>query len=362
MKACIETDPCAYQEATLMSVTTVRLGGRPDRPLLLLGAAAGTSVQTLWQEVAADLARDFQVVGWDLPGHGSNTRHAGVHNGGLSTITLRSLTRDLIDAIDRLLDTAPGAPKVPIHYAGHGVSGAVGVLLATERPEQVASLAIVGSCLEASRRALPSDPVGLGVPERLATTRPNAAESLRAASARIGGGAVGAVRRAHDQVDLREELRQLSVPLLAIHGAQDPRCDAATISALVASTPSAHSRVEVLADVSHLPAVEEPEVIARLLRAHIQGDGADAHEAADNAGGELDAVSEALVRLAVLAAQRGSTGHNGARLVLESSRAAARAGASAVAVEQTLRLAWGERDTDGRLSAKISGLLKAAAS
>ena len=55
-----------------MTVTAVRRGGRPDLPLLVLGPSLGTSATALWSAAAQHLARDFQVVAWDLPGHGTN--------------------------------------------------------------------------------------------------------------------------------------------------------------------------------------------------------------------------------------------------------------------------------------------------
>ena len=55
-----------------MTLTAVRLGGRPGLPLLVLGPSLGTSATTLWSAAAERLARDFQVVAWDLPGHGTN--------------------------------------------------------------------------------------------------------------------------------------------------------------------------------------------------------------------------------------------------------------------------------------------------
>ncbi|HVE29811.1 MAG TPA: 3-oxoadipate enol-lactonase, partial [Mycobacteriales bacterium] len=47
------------------------LGGRG--PLLLVGPAIGTSAATLWARCAGELAEHFEVIGWDLPGHGAST-------------------------------------------------------------------------------------------------------------------------------------------------------------------------------------------------------------------------------------------------------------------------------------------------
>jgi pimeloyl-ACP methyl ester carboxylesterase len=39
-------------------------------PLLVLGPSLGTSAASLWSDCAQELADEFDVVGWDLPGHG----------------------------------------------------------------------------------------------------------------------------------------------------------------------------------------------------------------------------------------------------------------------------------------------------
>src|SRR5262245_44113221 len=48
-----------------------RLAGEPGRgDLLVVGPSLGTSVDVLWQAAADLLGERFEVVGWDLPGHG----------------------------------------------------------------------------------------------------------------------------------------------------------------------------------------------------------------------------------------------------------------------------------------------------
>jgi pimeloyl-ACP methyl ester carboxylesterase len=42
----------------------------PDRPLLAVGPALGTTVEALWGRCARELAGTYAVLGWDLPGHG----------------------------------------------------------------------------------------------------------------------------------------------------------------------------------------------------------------------------------------------------------------------------------------------------
>ena len=56
-------------------ITAVRMTGarhRDELPLLVLGPSLGTSASTLWTDCARGLTDVFDVVAWDLPGHGHN--------------------------------------------------------------------------------------------------------------------------------------------------------------------------------------------------------------------------------------------------------------------------------------------------
>ena len=57
------------------AITAARLTGAARRsalPLLVLGPSLGTSATTLWGDCAARLTDAFDVLAWDLPGHGHN--------------------------------------------------------------------------------------------------------------------------------------------------------------------------------------------------------------------------------------------------------------------------------------------------
>ena len=342
-----------------MPVTTIRLGGRPDQPLLLLGPAVGTSVQALWSTAARTLAEHFQVVGWDLPGHGSNSRFARRPDGTWPPVSLGSLTKDLEDALDRLLDSGPGAVPAPLHYAGQGLGGLVGLDLALRRPRQVASLTMIGHCLPDPRGDAPalSPMPHSAIGER----RPDAVEPMRAAAGRIGAEALDAARRAHTTAVLDDRLSLVRAPVLVVVGDEDPH-EAAWAQESLGRAGVVSVHVETLPDVGRVPPAEAPERTAALVRSHALG-GVVPQPPASSEGRRdqaLDAVTEALIRLAVVAGQRDSTGENGVRLVLESARRAARAGAAADAVAETLGLAWGDRDADGRLATKVRRIIEAS--
>ncbi|MFL6134374.1 MAG: 3-oxoadipate enol-lactonase, partial [Nocardioidaceae bacterium] len=91
-----------------MTVTAVRMGGRPDLPLLVLGPSLGTSATTLWSAAAAHLGHDFQVVAWDLPGHGTNRVPLE-----RDRVTIADLAADLLELVDSFVD---GFEPVRFHY------------------------------------------------------------------------------------------------------------------------------------------------------------------------------------------------------------------------------------------------------
>jgi 3-oxoadipate enol-lactonase len=84
-----------------------------DRPLLVVGPSLGTS-SVLWAQTASVLGNDFDVVAWDLPGH-------GVSPAAPETFTVA----DLADAVVELVDSI--APGETFHYAGVSLGGATGL-------------------------------------------------------------------------------------------------------------------------------------------------------------------------------------------------------------------------------------------
>ena len=55
---------------TELSLTRLA-GSAASERLLVAGPSLGTAVALLWQDCALALPGEFEVIGWDLPGHGS---------------------------------------------------------------------------------------------------------------------------------------------------------------------------------------------------------------------------------------------------------------------------------------------------
>lgn len=259
-----------------MSVTAVRLGGRPELPLLILGPSLGTSATALWSRAAQHLAEDFQVVGWDLPGHGHN--RSAVEG----PVTMEGLAADVLRMIDDLSD---GFQPASFHYAGDSVGGAVGLQLLVDAPGRVLSATLLctgakigtpegwveridavqaagtASLVESSEQRW----FAPGFMEREPDLATALVDSLCTADDQGYDAVCGALAR----FDVRDRLGQITAPVLAVAGRHDgvtPPADLAEIADGVAD-----GKLVVLPEVAHLAPAEDPEAVAQLIREHVLG-------------------------------------------------------------------------------------------
>ena len=119
-------------------------GARGPLVVFLHGAlAAGAAFRS--QRIA--LREDARLAFVDLRGHGAST-HLG-DEVGWETLTHEAMTRDVVQLLDAM------APEEPVHLVGASLGGIVAARVCAERPERVASLALLGTSATASpkRRA-----------------------------------------------------------------------------------------------------------------------------------------------------------------------------------------------------------------
>ncbi len=265
-----------------MGVTLVRLGGRRDQPLLVLGPALGTSVQALWGEAAAALAADFQVVGWDLPGHGTHRSFLPAGRKDLEPLTLSGLSAQLGAALDVLLDRGPGDPPAAFHYAGVSVGGAVGLQLLLDDPQRVVTATLLATGPRIGTPTGWHERAGLVRADGTAATveasaarwfapgfrdrEPRRAAALLEALAATDDAGYAAVCGALARFDVRDRLGQVDVPVLAVAGAEDPATPPDLLRALAHGVR--RGRHVVLDDAAHLLPAERPAEVARLTRDH----------------------------------------------------------------------------------------------
>jgi 3-oxoadipate enol-lactonase/4-carboxymuconolactone decarboxylase len=259
-----------------MSVTAVRLGGRPEHPLLVLGPSLGTSATALWGAAAAALAADFQVVGWDLPGHGTNRARV------TGPVSVSSLAADVLEAVDAL---GTGVHPRSFHYAGDSVGGAVGLQLLLDAPDRVLSATLLctgarigtaGSWQEridtvhaSGTPALVSASAQRWFGPGFVDREPAAASALLHALSDADDSGYAAVCAALAGHDLRDRLGSIRGKVLAVAGEHDVATPPDTVREIADGVPG--TRYVELPGVAHLAPVEAPAVVARLVREHALG-------------------------------------------------------------------------------------------
>jgi 3-oxoadipate enol-lactonase/4-carboxymuconolactone decarboxylase len=243
-----------------------RFDGPEEAPVLILGPSLGTTWH-MWDRQVPELARQWRVVRWDLPGHGG----APAYPAG-----------SVAELAARLLATLDDLGVHRFAYAGCALGGAVGLELALRYPERVASLALIaasprfGTPDEFRQRGVVVRSNGL---EQIARSSPERwfTGGFAAAQPAITEWAVQMVRttdpgcyiaacEALAGFDVRPELGRIGVPTLVLAGSDDRITGPAEARTLVAGIPDA--RLAVVPGASHLVPVEQPAAVTDLLVRH----------------------------------------------------------------------------------------------
>ncbi|MFW6772807.1 alpha/beta fold hydrolase [Nocardioides sp. CPCC 205120] len=272
------------------ATTAVRMTGaahREELPLLVLGPALGTSAATLWRTCAAGLTDAFDVLAWDLPGHGHNRSVPD------EPWDVADLARGVLAVIDDVL-AQRGEVGGPFAYAGVSVGGAVGLQLLLDVPARVDGAVLLSTGarmgtpeLWADRvervRASGTAAVVTAAAERwfapdFLDRRPSVGSDLLVALQETVDEGYVQVCRAIADLDVRDRLAEVTAPVLAVAGAVDVATPAAHLEEIVAGVRD--GRLVVLPDVAHLPPAEAPEAVAALVREHLLGETAPSAPAA----------------------------------------------------------------------------------
>ena len=263
---------------TVPRITAVRLGGSSALPLLVLGPSLGTSARALWSAAAPTLALQFEVLAWDLPGHGSNTVPT-------DPFDIADLTTGVLEMIDDML-AERGDQGRSFAYAGVSVGGAVGLHLLLDAPRRVDAAVLV--CTGAKIGETDA------WRERAATVRASGTPAVLEASAarwfapgfldrepEVGAALLHSLqdtdREGYAQTcdalatfDVRSRLGEISTPVLAIAGAEDGPTPPASLEEIAVGVR--HGSLTVLDGVAHLAPAEQPERVADLIVTHVRGE------------------------------------------------------------------------------------------
>lgn len=248
----------------------------PDqtKPLLVLGPGLGTAVEPLWGKTAQLLAENYEIIGYDLPGHGR------------SEPSTEQWTLDgLADAVAVLTTEARGTTDRQVFFAGVSLGGAVAQRLALRYGDLYTRVAMVcsspkfGTAEAWKERA--EFVVKAGTPsmvERSAKTwfadgfiehNPTDATALLHSLQNADRFAYAHASIALSEFDMTDELAQVNTPLLALAGEKDtvsPPEHARTVASAVQNGQSA-----VLKNVAHQGPTEDPETTANILHAFFSG-------------------------------------------------------------------------------------------
>jgi 3-oxoadipate enol-lactonase/4-carboxymuconolactone decarboxylase len=263
------------------AITAVRMTGaghRAELPLLVLGPSLGTSATTLWSAAAAGLSDHFDVLAWDLPGHGHNRSVPD------EPITMADLAAGVLAVVDDVQAQRDDL-GVPFAYAGVSVGGCVGLQLLLDAPQRVRSAALLCTGARIGDEAVWADRIGQvrasGTPALVGATvarwfapgfaerAPQTVSSLLHALQDADDLGYVRVCEALAGFDVRDRLGEVGAPVLAVAGAEDPVTTAAHLAEI--ATGVRRGALVELADASHLAPAERPDEVASLIRRHVLG-------------------------------------------------------------------------------------------
>lgn len=291
---------------TTLTATLLPTGGAGpaadgSRVLVVL-PSLGTAVQPLWQYAAAQLPGDWTVVGVDLPGHG---RSAPVAARPGIALTMEDLAEQVLESVRSVL---PNVGSFAV--AGDSVGGAIALQLALSHPELVDAAGVfcsgakIGTAEAWEERAAFVEEAGTPTMVEGSVQRwfaPGFIEAQPVVSTELLHSLQGtdrfsyaAVCRALATFDVRDRLKDVRVPILAVAGEHDQPTPPASLKAIADGVP--HGRFEVVADAAHLVPAEAPEITAELLHGFLSARGADAARPAGATGGAASAAGAADAR------------------------------------------------------------------
>jgi 3-oxoadipate enol-lactonase len=243
--------------------------GRRDGPPLVFINSLGTDFR-IWNEVAEILAPNFRIIAYDKRGHG-----------------LSESGPDKNDIADHAGDLAALLDSVGVERAtivGLSIGGMIAQEFYRKRPERVSALVLCDTAAKIGteevwdQRIAQVERGGIeaiadSVLERwftahFRTTRSPELTGMRAMLTRTPRqgylAACGALKRA----DLRQYAERIQAPTLCLVGDEDGSTPVALVRETSALIPG--SRFEIIEGAGHLPNVEKPKIVARLVAEHVR--------------------------------------------------------------------------------------------
>jgi 3-oxoadipate enol-lactonase len=249
-----------------------RLEGQPGRPVVTLSHSLATSLE-MWRPQVAALAEHFQVLRYDMRGHGASEAPDGPYS-------IEMLAEDVKGLWDAL-----GIERS--YFAGLSVGGKIGLMLALNHPERVGGLVLcnttsrippdgrliwdvriaqvlaggVESQLEATLRRWFTDDFRRTDPETVAWIT----SLIRATPPQGFIGCCQAIRG----FDVTARLGAIDTPVLLLPGEKDPGTLPAYSETIRERVPAA--RLTLVPDAAHLSNVEQAEFVTAAMLEFLTG-------------------------------------------------------------------------------------------
>lgn len=242
------------------------VSGRAGAPAVVLHHPIANNLST-WDELAAALADNYQVIRFDARGHGASEAPRGAY-------TFDTLAADVVGLMDHL-----GIAKA--HFLGLSMGGMVGQYLGRLYPDRFHSLVLVATAAKVPAEAVPlwderirnvgalgmESAVEGSLPRWLTPvsleSRPDLVARMKAMIlATPPDGYIGwchAIRT----LDTTGWLSSIKLPALMIAGSQDPATPPAAMELIHRSILG--SEIAVLQGVSHMLHLEDPVQFHRTL-------------------------------------------------------------------------------------------------
>lgn len=251
-------------------VLHVRLTGPADGTPLVFSNSLGSDFR-IWDEVVERLAGRYRILLYDKRGHGLSDAPHGPY-------TIDDHTDDLLALLDHF-------NIVSAAIVGLSVGGMVAQRLAVRAPERITALVLCGSAARIGSQEGWANRIGAVERGGIASVAESILELWFTAYFRqrrandLAGWRNMLVRTPADgyvatcatvrDADLRANAARIAAPVLCVAGDQDGSTPPDLVRATAQLIPGA--RFVLIKDAGHIPCVEQPEALAKLIQEHLEG-------------------------------------------------------------------------------------------
>jgi 3-oxoadipate enol-lactonase len=232
---------------------------RPGAPALLLLNSLGTSLE-MWDDQVGALQEHFEVVRYDVRGHGKSSA------GSRSELTLEQLARDALAVLD-----ACGIARA--HLCGLSLGGMTSMVIARYWPDRVLKAALCNtspympprdgwdSRIQTARTqgmaSLTEGVLGRWFTPEFRSTEPERVERVRQMLLSTDPAGYSACCAAIRDMDLREDIKEITATTLVIGGTKDPATPPDQAELIANSIPGAKLKMLEAAHLSNIEKAEE---------------------------------------------------------------------------------------------------------